>query len=167
MSFVILYTIQSFTSTVVLIHNASSYRHADFASDPLAFQYLGKHPNLSAKCTFIDVDYPALMRRKLEMIQQNEPLSKILADLQVHSTTDVEIARSSGYRAYACDLRHLDKLDSALRQGFDLEFCSVAILCIAEVSVAYMDATSANALLKWVATLEDGMLNSFGDSKKR
>jgi len=96
------------------------------------------------------------MQKKLQIIQQNEPLHKLFPDYQLGGPNDVRLLKAKGYSAYACDLRHLDRLDSTLRSEFDMDNCKVSILFFAEVSVAYMQLDPANALLKWASTFEDG-----------
>jgi len=125
-------------------------------SDPLPFQYLGAHPELCQNATFVDVDYPQLMQKKLQVIQQTPQLTQLLRDLHVQNAPNVHLATAKGYRAYGCDLRELDKLDAALREDFDMDLCTVTILFVAEVSVAYMDLDPANALMKWAGSLNDG-----------
>lgn len=130
---------------------------ADFStSDPLPFEYLGKHPELCANAVFIDVDYPQLIERKLSLIKQHDALLHLLPDIEYPAGDNVEKARTARYRAYGCDLRNLDAFDATLRSSFNLDSCSVAILFVAEVSVAYMDIEPANKLMKWAFTLPDG-----------
>jgi len=99
------------------------------------------------------------MQKKLQVIQQNEALHKLLPDYQLGGPNDVQILKAKGYYAYACDLRHLDRLDATLRNDFDMENCNVSILYFAEVSVAYMELEPANALLKWASSYSDGKTN--------
>lgn len=132
-------------------------------SDPLPFQYLGKHRELCRSACFVDVDYPPLMRRKMELIQANPALRDLVPDLIVNDANNPLVAHSKGYAALACDLRHLDKLGNLLRQQFDCENRAVAFLFVAEVSVAYMERQHADELLCWAATFKDGMLNNLRD----
>ena len=96
------------------------------------------------------------MQRKMQMIQQNPALNELLPGLQVDLKHEIRLARSEKYLALGCDLRQLDKLDAALRKEFSMDECSVAVLFVAEVSVAYMELDPANAVLKWASSFDDG-----------
>jgi len=95
------------------------------------------------------------MQRKLQVIQQHEALHSLLKDLQLGGPEEVQVLKATGYRAYGCDLRNLDKLEATLRKDFKMESCSVAFLFIAEVSVAYMELKPANELIRWASTMGD------------
>jgi len=103
----------------------------------------------------VDVDYPQLMQRKLQIIRQHEPLQGLLKDLELGGPDEVQVLKATGYRAYGCDLRNLDKLEATLRKDFKMESCSVTLLFVAEVSVAYMELKPANELIRWASTLGD------------
>ncbi|GAB7338596.1 hypothetical protein MBLNU457_5333t2 [Dothideomycetes sp. NU457] len=127
----------------------------EFFRDPLPFQYLGNSPELCHNATFVDVDYPQLMQRKLQVIQEHEALHGLLKDLQLGGREEVRVLKATGYNAYGCDLRNLDKLEATLREDFNMNSCSVAFLFVAEVSVAYMDMKPANDLIRWASKLGD------------
>ena len=124
-------------------------------SDPLPFEYLGKHSELCDDATFVDVDYPALMEKKHKMIVSNPPLHELMPDLQSQPTGNTILSRSEKYLAIGCDLRQLDKLEAVLRKEFSLDDSSVAILFTAEVSVAYMTLEAADAVLNWSTRFDD------------
>ncbi|TKX21982.1 cupin-like domain-containing protein 4 [Elsinoe australis] len=123
--------------------------------DPLPFQYLGIHPERCRNCVFVDVDYPQLMQKKLEVIRQNQPLLDLLAGIKFGKPDDAVLGDAEKYKALGCDLKNVSSLDQALRKMFDLDNCSWAFLFVAEVSVAYMEKPAANAVLKWAAGLSD------------
>jgi len=95
------------------------------------------------------------MQRKLQVIQEHEALHGLLKDLQLGGREEVRVLKATGYNAYGCDLRNLDKLEATLREDFKMESCSVAFLFVAEVSVAYMDMEPANDLIRWASKLGD------------
>lgn len=125
-------------------------------SDPLPFLFLGKHKDLCENCVFIDVDYDPLIRRKIKIIEENAPLLELIPDMKAGASDDIQAARSEKYRAFGCDLRQLKALDATLRREFDIDGCSVAILFVAEVSVAYMDRPSADEVIRWATSLPSG-----------
>ncbi|KAF2227000.1 hypothetical protein BDZ85DRAFT_56886 [Elsinoe ampelina] len=123
--------------------------------DPLPFQFLGIHPEKCQNCVFVDVDYPQLMHRKLEVIRSNQPILDVLPGITYGNQIDPLLASAEKYKAVGCDLKNVANLDSSLRQFFDLESCSITFLFVAEVSVAYMEKPAANAVLSWAAKLPD------------
>ena len=57
--------------------------------------------------------------------------------------------------ALGCDLADVNRLSKALENEFDLERC--LILCIAEVSVTYMEVAAADSLIRWTSCYNDSM----------
>lgn len=64
------------------------------------------------------------------------------------------VIESGGYYGVGCDLRDLQRLDLAIRALRDLD--EALILCIAEVSLTYMDPDAADLVIAWARTLSDG-----------
>lgn len=126
-------------------------------SDPLPFQCLTRYPRSCQNVQFVDVDYVELMTKKREIIEQTDSLCQLLTNLRVSTTGETITIRSDEYVAVGCDLRDAEKLQRALAEEFDLENCLV--LCIAEVSITYMDVQAADALIRWAATLRNGKLS--------
>ncbi|GAM85037.1 hypothetical protein ANO11243_030400 [Dothideomycetidae sp. 11243] len=123
--------------------------------DPLPFQFLGSHPEQCKECIFVDVDYHQLMRRKLDMIRANRALSDLLPDLATPPPPSAVLGSTAQYKAVGCNLNDVSMLDRALREVCDLDSCSLAILFVAEVSVAYMEKHAADAVLRWASQLKD------------
>lgn len=124
-------------------------------SDPVPFEYLGRHPDLCEDAVFVDVDYPQLMRKKYDAIKANTPLQELLPDLEPQSAESTIVAKSSKYLAVGCDLRELDKLEQVLRNEFDMANTPASILFTAEVSVAYMTLEASDAVYKWASRFDD------------
>lgn len=61
---------------------------------------------------------------------------------------------SAEYAAIGCDLRNLTRLDRLVKSVIDIDQCLV--LCVAEVSIAYMQTDDADAVISWAATLSSG-----------
>lgn len=122
-------------------------------SDPLPFQWLSRDPQLCANAKFIDVDYELLMQTKREVIQNTARMN----DLLHPSTADVTdkdksiLIDAEEYAAIGCDLRNIPRLERLLRAVVDIEKCLV--LCVAEVSITYMQTVSADALIAWTSRL--------------
>lgn len=124
-------------------------------SDPLAFQLLETEKSICDNTTFVDIDYEKLMGIKTSVIQQTEELKSTLGDIKVYSDPSSVLLRASHYVAVGCDLKNLKKLEEALKEV--LGPSPVSILCIAEVSLTYMDVQSADALISWFPTLGKGI----------
>lgn len=114
--------------------------------------FLGKRGELCKDALFVDVDYPQLMRRKVETIDKTEQLRTLLPNLTKSSKPDGVLLNSDVYAAVGCDLRDLGSLLQSLREILNEDNHEVAILYVAEVSVAYMDLESSQAVFEWVAT---------------
>lgn len=126
-------------------------------SDPLAFQWLSKYPDKCRNVTFVDIDYPELITRKLEVISQTPQLRDLL-----HAPT-IPIGGRDGapplvdnrYLALGCDLADIERLGKILNENIDIERCS--ILCVAEVSITYMDVDDADSLIRWASRYRDSI----------
>ncbi|OQO09589.1 hypothetical protein B0A48_04991 [Cryoendolithus antarcticus] len=123
--------------------------------DPLPWLFLGKLPHLCNNATFVDVDYAQLMERKCEVIDRTEQLKVLLPGLKLTGRDHGLLAHSTNYAAIGCDLRNLDLLTLVLQNHLQIEDCSVAILFVAEVSVAYMTRDASQAVLEWAARYSD------------
>lgn len=105
--------------------------------------------------TFVDVDYPELMSKKTEVIMQHHELKDLIGPPQTDKSDPAVLLYSDSYVAVGCDLRDIAKLRSSLESNLDLSSCLV--LCVAEVSLTYMEVAAADALIKWAAGYDDGM----------
>ncbi|EEA28289.1 tRNA methyltransferase ppm2 [Talaromyces marneffei ATCC 18224] len=119
--------------------------------DPLAFQLLKTEKSICNNATFVDIDYEKLMGIKMSVIQKTEELKSILGDIKVFPDPSPVLLRAAHYVAVGCDLKNLKKLEEALKEV--LGPSPVSVLCIAEVSLTYMDVQSADALISWFPTL--------------
>lgn len=100
----------------------------------------------------MDVDYWELMITKTCIIRDTPVLFEMVKPKEVSDLGFV--IESHQYYGIGCDLRDLQSLDLAVRSIEDLDEASV--LCIAEVSVTYMDPDAADALIAWARALSDG-----------
>lgn len=96
------------------------------------------------------------MLTKRDIIQRNNELSTIVPIPETAPVNDGITIRSDRYIGVGCDLKDIPKLEKILNSEFDLS--KYSIFCTAEVSLTYMDVKSADALIKWVSKLSDGML---------
>lgn len=124
-------------------------------SDPLPFLYLGKHPDLCGNTTFVDVDYPKLMQNKLGIIEKTEQLRALLPKLTRTNAETGLLGSSDPYVAIGADLYNLDTLKRILDDHLRIKDASVAILFVAEVSLAYMEKEATQRILEWAASLSD------------
>ncbi|KAL8965063.1 MAG: hypothetical protein Q9197_006689 [Variospora fuerteventurae] len=93
------------------------------------------------------------MARKKEVIMQNQELERLINPLHTEKKHPGILLRSANYLAVGCDLGDVSILSSILDQELALSNCLV--LCVAEVSLTYMDVRAADALIKWAAGLND------------
>lgn len=125
------------------------------ASDALPFQMLVKEHDLCRNTTFVDVDYPALMRKKSTMIMEEPVLRDLLDEVSLSlSGGDISL-RSKQYIAIGCDLSDINQFDALLKQQLNLPNCTILVL--AEVSITYIDTNAADKLIRYTAGLGDGM----------
>ncbi|KAL9047208.1 MAG: hypothetical protein Q9214_000160, partial [Letrouitia sp. 1 TL-2023] len=121
--------------------------------DPLVFQWLSKSPELSRDVTFIDIDYPELMAKKCEVIAQTRQLRDLIEPIEAPTLDPSVFLRSRHFLAIGCDLSDSRKLGQILTDNTCSKDC--LILCIAEVSITYMNDQAADAVLEWAAQYED------------
>ena len=124
------------------------------ASDLLPFRFLKLYPKLCHRATFVDVDYPKIIKKKREIIVNTDPLCEALEDLDTLNPQDPVLIRARGYLALGCDLKQIDRLTKALE---DLtKNCSV--LFLAEVVITYMEPEDADHVIRWASQYHDGKL---------
>uniref|UniRef100_A0A060T8B4 tRNA wybutosine-synthesizing protein 4 n=1 Tax=Blastobotrys adeninivorans TaxID=409370 RepID=A0A060T8B4_BLAAD len=116
--------------------------------DPYPFQHISQNKDSTV---FVDIDYPDLMKKKVETIRKHEELSTIIGP-SIESNDQINdpdiIVRTKNYVALCCDLRNIDRFQSLLRKVAQFE--SAAFLFTAEVSLTYMNQTSADTLIRWI-----------------
>ncbi|KAL6719341.1 tRNA methyltransferase ppm2 [Lecanora helva] len=122
------------------------------SSDPLAFEWLSKE-DLVSGTKLIDVDFPDLISKKCNMIENTSQLRSMLGPLELPEKANGTYLRSQHYCAIGCDLRDLVKLEELL--ACELNGSQSLILCTAEVSVTYMNFEAADALIRWAAAHYD------------
>lgn len=127
-------------------------------SDVLPWQSHVRYPGDCRNATFVDVDYPDLILKKRSIVLETPELANLLGSDFSCSNEDANgvVLRSPKYSQVACDLREPENLRQALARICDLSKCEV--LFIGEVSITYMDTTSADALIEWASTLKNGQL---------
>lgn len=123
-------------------------------SDPLPFMLLSAEKSLCRNTRFVDIDYEKLMVNKKMAIQRTVEITQLLEGVEFLSDEKAIQICSEHYLAIGCDLKDLRKLEDTLRNEVLPAQCSV--LCLAEVSVTYMDVQSANAVIDWALKLSDG-----------
>ena len=124
-------------------------------SDPLPFVFLGKQAELCESTTFVDVDYPALMQNKCGIIANTQQLHGLLENFYRTSNDEGVLGAGNPYLAVGCDLRDIEFLKMTLQDAVEIEDDSVAVLFVAEVSIAYMEAEASQAVLEWAASYSD------------
>ena len=123
-------------------------------SDVLPWQCQARSPELCKNVTFIDVDYPNLIRKKLKIILATPQLRKLLGENHTVDENSPIILQSNTYYQVGCDLQDLDNLRSYLDEIVDLDHSQ--ILFLAEVSITYMDTRAADDLIRWARSIGEG-----------
>lgn len=121
--------------------------------DPLPFRMRWKG---WLNAAFVDVDYPDLIKRKLEIIQQDSTLRKFLDDelpLLADASSKI-IFRSQSYCAVGCDLSNLSSLNKIFLET--LEISNSEIMFVAEASITYMSVSAADTLIRWASSFAQG-----------
>ncbi|KAI9928301.1 tRNA methyltransferase ppm2 [Aspergillus wentii] len=120
--------------------------------DPLPFMLLSAEGPLCRDTTFVDIDYEKLMLNKKTAIHGTPEITELLENVEFLPDESAVQVRSDRYKAIGCDLRNLKKLEDTLNaEVFPSSECS--ILCLAEVSLTYMDVKSAGAVVNWASKL--------------
>ncbi|KAL2362200.1 hypothetical protein RJZ56_004894 [Blastomyces dermatitidis] len=122
--------------------------------DPLPFQFLSRDAALCQNAIFVDIDHHKLMLKKRDIVTQCAALRGLLSDVQLTAETGSVLMRSKEYVGIGCDLGDLQKLEAALKDVVGLDKAS--ILCIAEVSITYMEVKLADALIRFMPKLSKG-----------
>ncbi|KAL2853220.1 hypothetical protein BJY01DRAFT_232317 [Aspergillus pseudoustus] len=121
--------------------------------DPLPFILLHADRPLCRNTTFVDVDYEKLMVNKRVAIEKTEIITRLLESVEFGTNESAVQVRSTEYIAVGCDLNNLEKLDHVLKTQVLPAEC--VVLFVAEVSLTYMDAQSANAVINWASKLSE------------
>ncbi|PGH10093.1 tRNA wybutosine-synthesizing protein 4 [Blastomyces parvus] len=121
--------------------------------DPLPFQFLNRDAALCQNAIFIDIDHHKLMIKKRDTVTQCAALRGLLSDVQLPPETGSILLRSREYVGIGCDLGDIPKLEAALKDVVGLDKAS--ILCIAEVSITYMEVNLADAILRFMPKLSN------------
>ena len=101
----------------------------------------------------MDVDYPALMEKKCDIISNTSRLQDLLGPHDRPLDRNGLALRSEHYLAIGCDLADITNFDMLLASHVQLSSCLV--LCTAEVSVTYMDTNTADAIIGWAGLHDD------------
>ena len=101
----------------------------------------------------MDVDHPALMEKKCDIISNTSRLRDLLGPHDRPLEPGGVTLRSEHYLAIGCDLADITKFDMLLASEVQLSSCLV--LCTAEVSITYMDTSAADALIRWAGLHDD------------
>ncbi|KAL9111039.1 MAG: hypothetical protein Q9227_004472 [Pyrenula ochraceoflavens] len=121
-------------------------------ADPTPFRWLSKDPKLCSDVIFVDVDHPQLMKAKVEIIRRTSQLYSLLSNAQDQVEGSFILLKSDQYVAIGCDLRNLGALKEACKSIIGE---GMSILCLAEVSITYMELQNSNALISWAAGLSN------------
>lgn len=107
-----------------------------------------------SSAVFVDVDFPDLMQRKREVVLNTPELASHLSCVASEDTDPHVLLRSDAYYQVGINLRHTAALQAALASIVDIPAC--LFIFVAEVSITYMETSSADALIQWASTIGQG-----------
>jgi tRNA wybutosine-synthesizing protein 4 len=93
------------------------------------------------------------MAKKCQIVQGTPELSSMLTGL-CQGQHQAIMLQTDQYTQIGCDLRQLDVVKDALSSVINIADCE--FIFIAEVSITYMETSSADAVIKWAAELGPG-----------
>lgn len=124
-------------------------------SDVLPWQCLTRYPEhcQAGVVKFVDVDFPDLIQRKKQTVLSTPELLSAFTGVQSNMpSTSPVVFESDQYAQIGCDLRELDKLQTALTATVgDVSECE--FIFVAEVSITYMETAGADNVIKWASSL--------------
>jgi tRNA wybutosine-synthesizing protein 4 len=103
---------------------------------------------------FVDIDYPELIAKKVRIIKETPRLLELLGAPAICKNEEGILLRTKHYIALGCDLANTATLSDALINEIVPHSCRV--LCMAEISITYMDTAAADSLIRWTSSLPDG-----------
>lgn len=127
-------------------------------SDPLPFLLLSSadHDDSKRCATFVDIDYEKLAAIKKMTVEKTKDITDLLDNIEYLPEESAVQLRSDQYILLGCDLKNLSKLGDVLRNEILASNRACSIICVAEVSLAYMDCKSADAVISFASKLSDG-----------
>lgn len=118
--------------------------------DPLPFQLLDPNNEASRKYSgrvrFLDLDYPDLISKKVQIIKQNDELTNILGP-ECDELSDAVKFGTVNYIAAPCNLNYLETFKKDI-VPFGLDDPELIKVFVAEVSLAYMKPERADDIIK-------------------
>ncbi|KAI4252792.1 MAG: hypothetical protein LQ352_004074 [Teloschistes flavicans] len=123
--------------------------------DALPFQCLSRYPEECKNTTFVDIDYPELMSEKRDIIQDNAELCDLVWPAEDPVQLSAGVVQNDRYVGVGCDLRDTTDLSRVLEREVGTRLDSCLVLCVAEVSITYMDVPAADAVIKWTTQYKD------------
>lgn len=117
--------------------------------DPLPFQLLDPSNKQNAqyenRLSFVDLDYPDLLKEKKTIVNSNHELENIVGELRA-STRVNGAFEGNNYCLAPCDLNIVKNFDE-LAANLSLNDPNQIKIFVAEVSLAYMKSEKANAVI--------------------
>ncbi|KAI1845427.1 hypothetical protein JX266_008522 [Neoarthrinium moseri] len=118
--------------------------------DVLPWQCLTRYADDCKDVIFVDVDFPDLMTKKRNVVNETAELNSILTNLR-HPDDPVLMLQSDQYVQIGCDLRELDRIRLAMEKVVSINDCE--FMFVAEVSITYMETQAADSVIQWASSL--------------
>lgn len=97
------------------------------------------------------------MSEKRDIIQDNAELCDLVWPAEDPVQLSAGVVQNDRYVGVGCDLRDTTDLSRVLEREVGTRLDSCLVLCVAEVSITYMDVPAADAVIKWTTQYKDGM----------
>lgn len=106
-----------------------------------------KELGLLKRCRFVEIDFPDVVRRKINIIQRHDVLKDTIGQYNVDPGNHSLV--SDDYVIIPCDLTDLNKLESFMTDDFKVDF-DLPTLLFSECVLTYVDYQQSVDLLQWV-----------------
>lgn len=138
-------------------------------SDVLPWRCNYRYPEACKDALFVDVHHRDLLREKQTVILGTPQLRELLGqDFSVSQTEDDPILlKSPKYYQVDCESSNIERLQAALDSIFSQWPEKPEVLFVAEVSIMYMERSTADALLQWSSSIGKGLIALSSSEKSR
>jgi tRNA wybutosine-synthesizing protein 4 len=86
------------------------------------------YPEACQQTTFVDIDYPALIRRKRDVVLSEVPFIELLVNVKTDDKSEIVYLQADNYAALGCDLKRVEQLSTLLQEHLHIQDCSILFL---------------------------------------